>query len=180
MTSIIIENYSIISLFMYYSPAVNFGCIYLGYELNINFVHCQHIFLQPFTMDPKEAERIFTLTKSPHKLLQDQKAVDEILKYVKDRETGDSKFVTHVQMYQKCQILLGESTQPLTEDEFHDLRSLGIGARERQELSGSVGADRTISNRVIQQIQQSTVNKIAMLTDLQEFTEYVFGRTNAK
>lgn len=131
-------------------------------------------------MDPKEAERIFTLTKSPTKLLQDQKAIDEILNYVKDRELGDSQFVTHIEIYQKCQILLGESTQPLTENEFHELRSLGIGARERHELNGCLGGDRTISNRVIQQIQQSSVNKIAMLSDLQEFSEYIFSKTNAK
>lgn len=131
-------------------------------------------------MDPKEAERIFTLTKSPNKLLQDQKAIDEIVKYVKERQLGDSSFLTHIEIYQKCQILLGEPTQPLTEDEFHDLRSLGIGARERHELSGSLGGDRSVSNRVIQQIQQSSVNKIAMLSDLQEFSEYIFCKTNAK
>lgn len=130
-------------------------------------------------MDPKEAKRIFTLINSPTSFLQDQKAVDELLKYVKDRELGDCQLETHIDIYSKCAIYL-KREESITEAEFHELRELSIPAKSRQELHSSLGGDRSNINRILNEIQSSSLNKIVVSSDLKEFQEYIFSLTNAK
>lgn len=129
-------------------------------------------------MDPKEAKRIFTLINSPTSLLQDRIAVDAMLKYVNNHELGDSRFANQIEIYTMCAIYI-KREEPITEDEFHELRRLGIPAKERQELNSSLGGDRSVIDRVLKQIQEGSLNKIVISNDLNDFKNYVYGLIGA-
>lgn len=125
------------------------------------------------TMDRKEAKRIFTLINSPTSLLQDQKAVNEILKFAKNRELGDDRLEANIEIFKKCAIYL-KRKEPITENEFHELRELGIPGKERQELKNSLEGDLSHINHLLHEIQDISLNKIVMSHELEEFKEYIF------
>jgi len=109
-------------------------------------------------------------------LLKDKKAINELLKFQKYHTLSDSKLLNNIEIYEKCETLLQEKEVPLTRDTLQDLLQLGIGRKERQELSTSLGGDRTESNLIIQEIQESCANKLIILKEFNEFTDYMLNK----